>query len=91
MCTSGITGNQNKIQTAFKAAFQKLAVLGQDTSQMVDCSELIPVPPQLKITAAHFPAGLSNADVEQAVSYLLSCCNSGRRLMNDVSSLAMRP
>jgi hypothetical protein len=62
------TGNQAKIQSAFKAAFQKLAVLGQDTSKMVDCSELIPVPPQLKIATAHFPAGLTNADVEQAVS-----------------------
>nr|AZJ17945.1 manganese peroxidase [Irpex lacteus] len=59
-------GNQQKIQTAFKAAFQKMAVLGVDTSKMVDCSELIPVPPELKITAAHFPAGKTNADVEQA-------------------------
>ena len=53
----------------------KLAVLGQDVSKMVDCSELIPVPPQLKITAAHFPAGQSNADVEQAVSLLFCCLN----------------
>lgn len=66
-----MTGNQQKIQTAFKAAFQKMAVLGVDTSKMVDCSELIPVPPELKITAAHFPAGKTNADVEQAVSGFL--------------------
>ncbi|KAI0342746.1 short manganese peroxidase [Trametopsis cervina] len=59
-------GNQDKIQSAFKAAFQKLAVLGNDPSQMVDCSDLIPEPPTLKVTAAHFPAGLTNADVEQA-------------------------
>ncbi|OBZ74831.1 hypothetical protein A0H81_05388 [Grifola frondosa] len=43
----------------------KLAVLGQDTTQMIDCSEVIPVPPPPNSTA-HFPAGLSNADVQQA-------------------------
>ncbi|KAI0342745.1 short manganese peroxidase [Trametopsis cervina] len=59
-------GNQDKIQTAFKAAFKKLAVLGHNPSDMVDCSDVIPVPPILKNPAAHFPAGLSNADIEQA-------------------------
>ena len=34
-----------KLQSAFAAAMAKLAVLGQDTSQMVDCSEVIPIPP----------------------------------------------
>jgi len=59
-------GNQNKLQTAFKAAFKKLAVLGQDINNMIDCSEVIPVPPSTKVDAAHFPAGLTNADIEQA-------------------------
>ena len=53
--------------STFKAAMAKLAVLGQDTSQMVDCSELIPTPPTFS-GAAHLPAGLTSADIEQAVS-----------------------
>lgn len=60
--------NQVKLQTAFKAAFKKLAVLGHDINNMVDCSEVIPEPPNVKIKAATFPAGQTNADVEQAVS-----------------------
>lgn len=64
MLTS-VTDNQAKIQAKFKQAMAKLAVLGNDQSQMVDCSEVIPVPPPFTGTAT-FPAGLSNADVEQA-------------------------
>ena len=54
--------------TAFKAAMAKLAVIGQDPSQMVDCSELIPTPPPFT-GAAHLPAGLTMNDIEQAVSH----------------------
>ena len=75
---------------AFKAAMAKLAVVGQDTSKMVDCSEVIPstfsdeglkfrfwsfciVPPPLPAgVVPMFPAGLSNKDIEQAVSYLIT-------------------
>ncbi|VDC07243.1 unnamed protein product [Peniophora sp. CBMAI 1063] len=57
--------NQQHMMSSFAAAMAKLAVLGQDTSKMVDCSDVIPVPKTLT-KAATFPAGLSNADVEQA-------------------------
>ncbi|ETW76658.1 manganese peroxidase [Heterobasidion irregulare TC 32-1] len=60
--------NVNQLEhmtTAFKAAMAKLAVLGQDPSQMVDCSELIPTPPPFT-GAAHLPAGLTMNDIEQA-------------------------
>ncbi|KAI0358485.1 manganase peroxidase [Trametes cingulata] len=57
--------NQAKLQSAFKAAFRKMTVLGHDESQLIDCSELVPTPPPPASTA-HFPAGLSNADIEQA-------------------------
>ncbi|KAI1791272.1 manganase peroxidase [Ganoderma leucocontextum] len=60
-----MVNNQAKMMSSFKAAMAKLAVLGQDVSQMVDCSDVIPTPP-LPMGAAHFPAGLSNADIEQA-------------------------
>ena len=44
----------------------KLAIIGHDRSQLVDCSEVIPVPKPFT-GQAMFPAGLSNADIEQAV------------------------
>ncbi|KAI0743410.1 peroxidase [Daedaleopsis nitida] len=60
-----MVNDQAKMMSAFKAAMLKLSTLGNDISQMTDCSELIPVPPP-PMSNAHFPAGLSNADVEQA-------------------------
>ena len=83
--TNTTTDNQAQMVASFKAAMAKLAVLGQDVSQMVDCSDVVraathdyreldphPVSPQIPVppppmSNAHFPAGLSNADVEQAV------------------------
>ncbi|KAI0318309.1 manganese peroxidase 2 [Amylostereum chailletii] len=56
---------QTNMVAQFKSAMSKLAVLGQDVSSMVDCSEVIPIPPPVT-GSAHFPAGLSNADIEQA-------------------------
>ena len=43
----------------------KLAVLGQNVNKMVDCSDVIPVPKPAN-SKAHFPAGLSHSNVEQA-------------------------
>ncbi|KZV63595.1 class II peroxidase [Peniophora sp. CONT] len=57
--------NQAHMMSTFAAAMAKLAVLGQDTSKMVDCSDVLPrVKPFT--SSATFPAGLSNVDVEQA-------------------------
>ncbi|KAI0783499.1 Mn peroxidase MNP3 [Abortiporus biennis] len=57
--------NQAKIQSAFKAAFAKMTILGHSPDSLIDCSDVVPVPkPNTK--AATFPAGLSNADIEQA-------------------------
>ncbi|KAA1474286.1 manganese peroxidase 2 [Dentipellis sp. KUC8613] len=61
----GFVNEQEKMVTAFKSAMAKLAVTGQDTTSMVDCSELIPTPPPPKGTA-HLPAGLTHNDIEQA-------------------------
>ena len=51
---------------SFAAAMAKLAVLGHNTADMVDCSELIPTPPPFA-NVATFPAGINSNDVEQAV------------------------
>ncbi|KAH9858679.1 fungal ligninase [Lenzites betulinus] len=42
-----------------------MTVLGQDQSQLIDCSELVPTPPPPSSTA-HLPAGLTQDDIEQA-------------------------
>ena len=56
---------QNHMTSTFAAAMAKLNILGQDASTLVDCSDVIPTPPPFT-AAATFPAGLSNADIEQA-------------------------
>ncbi|KAJ7483766.1 manganese peroxidase 1 precursor [Mycena galericulata] len=60
--------NQVHMANSFKAAFAKMQVLGQDVSKMVDCSEVIPVPPPISAAAAQafFPPTLSRKDVQQA-------------------------
>ncbi|EJD07914.1 manganese peroxidase [Fomitiporia mediterranea MF3/22] len=57
--------DENSMRSAFGAAMAKLAVVGQDVSQLVDCSELIPQPP------AHnpdpfFPGTSTLSDVDAA-------------------------
>jgi hypothetical protein len=61
------------MSVAFRNAMAKLAVLGQDTSQMIDCSEVIPEPKSLPVENSQsvYPTGYSSADVEQAVLYSL--------------------
>lgn len=66
-CTwQSFVNNQARMANAFRNAMAKLAVLGQDTSQMIDCSEVIPEPKPLPIEHSQsvYPAGFSNADVE---------------------------
>ena len=58
--------------TKFEQAMMKLAVVGHNPNTLIDCSEVIPVPPPIPAANARsvFPAGFSNADIEQAVSFL---------------------
>ena len=53
--------------TKFEKVMSKLATLGQNPRALTDCSEVIPIPATIPLNA-HFPAGLSLKDVEQAVS-----------------------
>ncbi|KAI0356396.1 lignin peroxidase isozyme LP7 [Trametes cingulata] len=57
--------NQQKAQDMFAFVFHDLSMLGQNPDTLIDCSELIPQPAPV-IGKAHFPAGLSNKDIEQA-------------------------
>ncbi|TDL25368.1 manganese peroxidase 2 [Rickenella mellea] len=67
-CTWQSFANNHALMTQkFSAAMKKLAVLGQNTNKLIDCSEVIPVPKGTSVTP-HFPAGKSHADIEQACS-----------------------
>lgn len=60
-------GNQQKVQTEFKAAMLKLSLLGQNKANMIDCSDVIPIPAALPAAnAPHLPAGFQQTDIEQA-------------------------
>ena len=42
-----------------------MTILGHDENDLIDCSDVVPVPPA-PASAAHLPAGLTHNDVEQA-------------------------
>lgn len=69
MTLSVIAADQDKLQNRFQFIFEAMGQLGHDPNDLVDCSDVLPVPPALK-TTAHFPAGKTNKDVEQAVRCL---------------------
>lgn len=54
------------MMSSFKTQMAKLAVLGQNTREMVDCSEVIPVP-KPRVGRTHLPAGTSLQDIEASV------------------------
>ncbi|KII90765.1 hypothetical protein PLICRDRAFT_544796 [Plicaturopsis crispa FD-325 SS-3] len=58
-------GNQAKLQAAFKSAMVKLSTVGHSIPDLVDCSEVIPVPKPVTGTV-HLPAGLTLGDIEQS-------------------------
>jgi len=57
--------NLPHMASSFKAAYAKLQVTGQNVNKMVDCSDVLPIPPTFT-GRAEFPAGLSRANVQQA-------------------------
>ncbi|KAJ6477271.1 putative versatile peroxidase [Mycena vulgaris] len=60
-------GQQAKMQTAFANAFNKLATIGHNPANLVDCSDVIPGAPALPANAGpHLPAGQTQNDIEQA-------------------------
>lgn len=81
--------NQAKLQSAFKAAFLKMSVLGHDINDMIDCSEVIPEPPTTPVAAAHLPAGATMNDIEQAVSAIASMLSPDNMTCSLSSSSAL--
>ncbi|KAI0372465.1 manganese-repressed peroxidase [Pilatotrama ljubarskyi] len=60
--------NQSRMVSQFEAVMAKMALLGQDASALVDCSEVIPQPKAAAASVAVLPAGKSLADVEASCS-----------------------
>jgi manganese peroxidase len=58
--------DEDYMVSSFRIQMAKLAVLGQDTARLIDCSEVIPVPKQRK-RKVHLPAGTSPGDIEASV------------------------
>ncbi|PAV18394.1 manganese peroxidase 2 [Pyrrhoderma noxium] len=61
-----MVNDQQLMMSNFQSAMAKLAVVGQNVDELIDCSEVIPqaTPPLSK--PATFPAGTDQSDVEQA-------------------------
>ena len=55
----------------FKSAMAKLAVVGQNVDELIDCSDVIPAAKPFTGKAV-FPPSLTNKDVEQGVCVLFS-------------------
>ncbi len=65
-----IAADQAKLQNRFQFIFEAMGQIGTDPTTLIDCSEVLPVPPPLPASSIpHFPAGKTNNDVEQAVSF----------------------
>nr|AAW66483.1 lignin peroxidase precursor [Phlebia radiata] len=57
--------DQAKLQNRFQFIFQAMGELGTDPTTLIDCSDVLPTPPDLT-TVPHFPAGVSINDVQAA-------------------------
>ncbi|KAJ6551901.1 Mn peroxidase MNP5 [Mycena capillaripes] len=62
-----LAGNQAAMGSAFAKAFNKMGLIGHNPANLIDCSDVIPVPPPLPANSGpHLPAGQSMNDIEQA-------------------------
>jgi len=57
---------QEQMSANFKAVMAKLAVIGHNANELVDCSEVIPTPVPASGKPATFPATKTRADIQQA-------------------------
>jgi manganese peroxidase len=66
----GFVNQQDFMASSFKAAMAKLAVLGHNPDDLIDCSDVVPAPSSGSVAPASFPATKGPADLE------LSCNSS---------------
>lgn len=53
------------MMTGFAEAMAKLAVVGQDKSKLIDCSDAVPLPMPFTTLSAQYPVGMGHQDVQQ--------------------------
>ncbi|KAK0212384.1 manganese dependent peroxidase 1 [Desarmillaria ectypa] len=59
-----------KLQRVFKDAMLKLSILGHDQRDLIDCSDVIPIPPLLPRNAGpHLPPNTTRKDVDVACAF----------------------
>ncbi|KAF8471544.1 manganese peroxidase [Gautieria morchelliformis] len=64
----GFINQQDHMSSAFAAAMAKLAVIGNDPSKLIDCSDVVPNPVHGSKKPATYPATKTQADIEQSCS-----------------------
>jgi hypothetical protein len=64
--------NQAYMASRFQAAMEKMSVIGHNVHDLIDCSDVIPIPKPLT-TAIKYPAGFSRANVQQVVRSRSHC------------------
>ncbi|KZT40906.1 manganese peroxidase 2 [Sistotremastrum suecicum HHB10207 ss-3] len=66
-CTwQGLINQQEKMAANFAEVMSRLAVVGQNTRKLVDCSEVIPIPKPAVKKPATYPATKTFRDIEKA-------------------------
>jgi cytochrome c peroxidase len=58
--------DENYMRSSFEKYMSEIAILGQDKSKMIDCSEVIPIP-KSPVRKPHLPAGSSLDQIERSV------------------------
>ena len=60
----GFVNEQEFMAASFKAAMAKLAILGNNREDLIDCSDVVPVPKPAVNKPASFPASTGPKDLE---------------------------
>ena len=59
-----LSDDHNSMVSKFEAAMAKMTVLGHNPRALIDCSDVIPVPPKAKSNTGFIPAGKTAKDIE---------------------------
>ena len=62
----GFINEQDFMSQSFKAAFANLALVGQNKDELVDCSDVVPLPKPPLTKPASFPATKDRSDIQQS-------------------------
>jgi manganese peroxidase len=60
----GFVNEQEFMMSSFKAAMSKLAILGHNRNNLIDCSDVVPVPKPPVNKPASFPATTGPQDLQ---------------------------